>query len=121
MELVDCAPRCRDIAQDRLDLHNRLLAALTLRVSSIFAVNAEAVSKYRRGSPSVVRVRQIVMYLAHIALGLSPVEVALVLNRDRSSVKLALRVIEDGRDDPAFDQFLACLEASLDIERGGLS
>ena len=119
MDLMNSASRGCAMAPGWRRSHSARLSGLTGRIATIFAVNAEAVSKYRRGSPSVVRVRQIVMYLAHVALGLSPAQIALVLDRDRSSVTLALRVIEDGRDDPAFDQFLARLEESLKCERGG--
>ncbi len=120
MEQMNCASREHEMAPGWPRSQSLRLSGLIGRIATIFAVNADAVSKYRRGSPSVVRVRQIVMYLAHVALGLSPAQIALVLDRDRSSVKLALRVIEDGRDDPAFDQFLARLEESLKCERGGI-
>ena len=81
----------------------------------MFAVKAKTVRDSRRGAPSVVRVRQIVMYLAHVALGLSFGEIAELLGRDRTSVVHACRIIEDQRDDRAFDVLLEQLEHSLHL------
>lgn len=94
------------------------LAALTQRIAALFAIGTHAIHARRRGSPTIVKARQTIIYLAHIALGLDVMEIADALNRDRSSVALALKTIEDARDDPAFDALLDCLEKTIGVWRG---
>jgi chromosomal replication initiation ATPase DnaA len=53
------------------------------------------------------------MYLAHVAGGLTLVEVARLFARDRTTVAHACAVVEDRRDDPEFDRTLAVLEFAL--------
>lgn len=91
----------------------RCLDALVVRVARFHAVDPDAVRRLRRGPAPVVRARQIVMYLAHVALGLGLTQVAVLLERDRSSAAHACRVIEDLRDDPALDAALQAFEQSL--------
>lgn len=61
------------------------------------------------------------MYLAHVIYGLSLVGVGVGFGRDRTTVAYACHMVEDARDDPAFDAALAGLEISaailLDLER----
>lgn len=94
------------------------LAALTQRIAALFAIGTHAIHARRRGSPTIVKARQTIIYLAHIALGLDVMEIADALNRDRSSVALALKTIEDARDDPAFDALLDCLEKTIGVWQG---
>lgn len=94
-----------------------MLDHLIERIAFLFAIKGKTILQSRRGSPSVVRARQIVMYLAHVALQLSVSDVAALLNRDRTSVVHALRIIEDARDDGAIDVFLEHLEKGLRRER----
>ena len=54
--------------------------------------------------------RQIAMYVCHVALQFSLSEVGQAFNRDRTTVAYACRVIEDRRDDRAFDEFVASIE-----------
>lgn len=91
----------------------RCLDALVVRVARFHAVDPGAVWRLRRGPAPVVRARQIVMYLCHVALGLGLVQVAALLGRDRSSAAHACRVVEDLRDDQALDAALQAFEASL--------
>jgi hypothetical protein len=53
------------------------------------------------------------MYLAHVAGGLPLAEVGRLFKRDRTTVAHACAVVEDRRDDPAFDRALAILEFAL--------
>lgn len=63
-----------------------------------------------RGRAEAALGRQIAMYLAHCCCGLSLNAVAAGFGRDRSTVTHALHLIEDRRDDPAFDALLADME-----------
>ena len=53
------------------------------------------------------------MYLAHVACGLSLTEVGQVFARDRTTVAHACGLVEDLRDDPAFDRSLELLEGVM--------
>lgn len=66
-----------------------------------------------RGSSSAAFARQVAMYVAHVAFELSLARVADAFGRDRSTVAHACHVIEDRREDDAFDDWIAALEASL--------
>jgi chromosomal replication initiation ATPase DnaA len=65
------------------------------------------------------RARQLAMYLSHVGLGLSLTEVGLAFHRDRTTVSYACGLIEDLRDDPAFDDEVAALEAVIEQRREG--
>lgn len=66
-----------------------------------------------RGRRPVARARQVAMYLAHVGFGLSLTRVGICFGRDRTTVRHACALIEDGRDDPALELALAALEAGL--------
>ncbi len=55
-------------------------------------------------------VRQIAMYLCHVALGMTMTDVGLGFGRDRSTVAHSCAVVEDRRDEPDYDDFIATLE-----------
>ncbi|MGV8936062.1 MAG: helix-turn-helix domain-containing protein [Allorhizobium sp.] len=55
-------------------------------------------------------VRQIAMYVCHVALGMTMRDIGLAFGRDRTTVSHACAVVEDRRDDQAFDDFLSALE-----------
>lgn len=54
--------------------------------------------------------RQIAMYVCHVALSMSLTEIGLGFGRDRTTVSHACRVVEDRRDDPAYDRFVEAVE-----------
>lgn len=56
------------------------------------------------------QIRQISMYLCHVALSLPQHEVASAFGYDRSTVSYACQVIENRRDNKALDQFISMLE-----------
>lgn len=66
-----------------------------------------------RGSPNSALARQIAMYLTHVGFGMSLHRVANAFGRDRSTIAYACHLIEDKRDDAAFDDFLDALETAL--------
>jgi chromosomal replication initiation ATPase DnaA len=62
-----------------------------------------------RTAPNVLA-RQVAMYLANVAFGLTYSEIGAIFWRDRTTVAHACAVIEDLRDDPGVDRALAALE-----------
>jgi chromosomal replication initiation ATPase DnaA len=75
---------------------------------------ADITARSRR-SRRASRARHVAIYLAHVALGLPLGAVAADFRRDRTTAEYACRVVEDARDDPAFDAALAGLELSAGV------
>lgn len=88
-----------------------------IAVSSALNVALEELLAPTRRAPHVARARQVAMYIARVACGLSIAEVASSFGRDRSTAVYACRVVEDRREDPRFDQWLADVEAQLGAPR----
>ena len=82
---------------------------------AIFALGApvEAVLGRDRGRRQDAFARHVAMYLCHVAFELSLARVAAAFGRDRSTVAHACHLIEDRRDDSAFDAWIGALEAAL--------
>jgi hypothetical protein len=74
---------------------------------------AENVRSPLRGDMATTAVRQLAMYLAHVAFSMSLTRVGSAFGRDRSTVAHACRQVEDARDDPLFDAWLETLESAL--------
>lgn len=55
-------------------------------------------------------IRQIAMYVCHVQLGIAMSDIGPCFGRDRTTVGHACQVVEDRRDEPAFDAFVATLE-----------
>ncbi len=68
-----------------------------------------------RGTLEVSRARQVAMYLAHVAFGMSLARVAYAFGRDRSTVAYACHLVEDRREDPQFDTWIETLESGIDL------
>ena len=71
----------------------------------------------RRHAP-VAQARQVAMYLTHVAFGFSLSAVGRYFGRDRTTAGHACRLIEDRRDDAAFDLLLDRLEQSVRAHAG---
>lgn len=54
--------------------------------------------------------RQIAIYICHVSLSIPQSEVAEAFGKDRSTVRHSCHVVEDWRDDPAYDAFIESLE-----------
>jgi hypothetical protein len=119
---------------------NRQLAASTRRlaglpaylrlvieeaVAQVFGVMTSELEQPTRGRAAAAEARQVAMYLAHVALGITMREVGELFSRDRTTVAHACGVIEDRRDEPSFDRALELLEwtviALLGRRRGDIS
>lgn len=55
-------------------------------------------------------VRQIAMYVCHVALQIPIPDIADAFGRDRSTVSYSLRIVEGRRDDKAYDDFVDAVE-----------
>jgi len=82
-------------------------------MSGAFAVRSRDLWSRTRGRPATAFARQVAMYLAHVAFGLTLTEVGHVFARDRTTVAHACSLIEDLRDDLTFDRSLELLEGVL--------
>lgn len=90
----------------------RLAAQL---VASHYDLTLVEVAGRRRGSRRATRARHVAMYLAHVVGGLNLVAVGAGFHRDRTTASYACHMVEDARDDPAFDAALASLEIAVGI------
>lgn len=59
---------------------------------------------------SLSHLRQIAMYVCHVVLQISLTDIGLAYGRDRTTVGYACKVIEDRRDDRAYDDFVSAVE-----------
>lgn len=101
----------------------RLRALIEHSVAAGLVPPASALAKYAvkalplmhpcRGGAEIAFVRQVAMYLAHVACGLTYTQAAALYARDRTTAAHACRVVEERRDDPAFDRILGLLEACV--------
>ncbi len=71
-------------------------------VSQVFAIDLTALSGETRGCAPVAQARQVCMYLARIACGMSMIEAGNLFGRDRTAVAHVCSRIEDMRDDLNF-------------------
>ncbi|QXZ80227.1 hypothetical protein EQW76_10890 [Rhizobium sp. rho-13.1] len=55
-------------------------------------------------------IRQISMYVCHVALQIPIADIADAFGRDRSTVAYSLRIVEGRRDDQAYDAFVESVE-----------
>lgn len=78
--------------------------------AELFNVSGRELRSPGRNVTSVVRVRQLAMYVAHVALQLTMGEVGKGFGRDRTTVVHACHLIEDLRDDADFDAVAARFE-----------
>jgi len=82
-------------------------------VSQVFAINLIELSQQTRGRANVALARQVAMYVAHVACGLSFTEIGCLFKRDRTTVAHACSIVEDHRDDPMFDTVIELLEQAV--------
>jgi hypothetical protein len=54
--------------------------------------------------------RQIAMYVCHVALSISVDDIAASFGRERSTVAHACHLVEDRRDNPAYEDFVSAVE-----------
>ena len=59
---------------------------------------------------ALCHIRQVAMYVCHVALRIPQADVAHAFGRDRTTVRHACARVEDRRDDPVYDDFVAAVE-----------
>lgn len=79
-------------------------------VSSAFGISREELRAPTRSRAEAAFARQVAMYLAHVACGLSFTEIGQLFGRDRTTVAHGCSLVEDMRDDPVLDLRLTVLE-----------
>jgi chromosomal replication initiation ATPase DnaA len=82
-------------------------------MSNVFGIEAGALWCETRGVKDIAFARQVAMYLAHVACGMTLTEVGVVFGRDRTTVAHGCLKIEIRRDDPIFDRALDLLSWAL--------
>jgi len=82
-------------------------------VGSVFRVGGAALWSQSRGQQRAALARQVGMYLAHVACGLTLTQVGRIFARDRTTVAHACTTIEDLRDDDRFDRIVNLLEGIM--------
>ncbi len=95
-------PRTRDSA----------LIAIALTAAAFGVPVDELRARTRRQAP-IAFARQVAVYLTHTIGGFSLTDVARAFGRDRTTAAHACHVIEDQRDDLAFDARLSALEQTF--------
>jgi hypothetical protein len=101
----DRPPRCRQDAAQR-----RAKARLFQAVEAAFDIGHDDLCAATRGRCGAARARQTGMYLARVALGMTLSQAGNLFGRDRTTAAHACRVVEDARDDRAFDALLVGME-----------
>lgn len=82
-------------------------------VAQVFSINLIELSRQSRGRAKVALARQVAMYLAHVACGLTFTDIGTLFGRDRTTVAHACNLVEDRRDDPMFDTVVELLESAV--------
>lgn len=87
--------------------------AIEPAVAAVFEVDIDELRAPTRGSARTAFARQVAMYLAHVACGVTLTEVGRLFERDRTTVAHACGIVEDRRDDPDLDGRLEHLERAV--------
>lgn len=82
-------------------------------VADVFAVPLPEIAAEKRSPPGSIFARQVAMYLANVACGITFTDIGHLVGRDRSTVASACALVEDERDDPSLDRALAAMESAL--------
>jgi chromosomal replication initiation ATPase DnaA len=88
----------------------QLCDLLSVTVAAAFAIPVTELHAATRRPPAIALARQSAMYLAHVVFGLTLTDVGHAFGRDRTTAAYACELVEDRRDDPAFDAVLEALE-----------
>lgn len=105
LDLVDIFERRKSVTPRR-----ELKTLVEGIVASVFGVDPALLRGTTRGQARVALARQVAMYIAHVAYGLTLTEVGDLFGRDRTTVAHACQVVEQRRDSVEFDESVVLLE-----------
>ena len=97
---------------DRAALVDRRIVCMVVRqlTAELLGVVGDRQEVRRARRRASCHVRQIAMYVCHVVLRLSLSDIGAAFGRDRTTVSHACNVVEDRRDDAAFDAFVSTVE-----------
>lgn len=99
-----------ETAHRPLTPERRLLCMIVRQLTEELLRSTGLESDQDPGRRATSHVRQVAMYVCHVAYSMPMGEVAEAFGRDRSTVGHACRMVEDRRDDRAYDTFVAIVE-----------
>lgn len=79
-------------------------------IAEMTELTGDRVQLRRDRRRTACHVRQIAMYVCHVALEIPMSDIGDAFGRDRTTVAHACGVVEDRRDDPAYDDFVSAIE-----------
>ncbi len=97
-------------ASDRLMRCDPRAGEVVTQVAAAYRVSPDLLLHRSRCRAEVAMARQIAMYLVHVLLSRSLLEVGTMFRRDRTTVAHACAMVEDRRDDKTFDELLLAIE-----------
>lgn len=100
----------RSVRPDRLEHNIELCECMIDIAAALFGVSSKEMRSTSRSSQSVSRVRQVAMYVAHVALCIPMGDIGRGFGRDRTTVVHACHLVEDLRDHADFDRLVAMTE-----------
>ncbi len=98
----------RNFRRERL-----MVGYVTSLVAMIMDVPPREIEARRRTSAVASRARHTAIYLIHVVLGWPMWRAAAAFGRDRTTASHAVQLIEDLREDAAFDARLSAMEACV--------
>ncbi len=94
-----------------IGIHRALLAQMAVADATGLALASLYGDK--RGDPKTAFARQMAMYLCHLVFRMNCADIARSFGRERTTVRHAVRRIEEARENPRIDRTLKWLEISL--------
>ena len=114
VQFVRDNPMCRVRKKTAKPLSTGIARRVVERAVAIaFEVSLKELRATTRREARIAFARQVAMYLVHVAYGFTLTQVGTMFGRDRTTVAHACIIIEDHRDDLAFDVLLDDLETAV--------
>lgn len=104
------AAEADDLSERPLTPERRLLCMIVRQLTEELLRATGLEHDQEPGRRATSHVRQVAMYVCHVAYSMPMGEVAQAFGRDRTTVGHACRMVEDRRDDRAYDTFVAIVE-----------
>lgn len=87
-------------------------------VADVFDIEPRHLRMPTRGQYRISLARQVCMYVAHVACGMSLTEVGRMFERDRTTAAHACSVVEGRRDDDGFNHAIDLIELVVKVLSG---